>query len=138
VRCTIDGALALALPGMDGLQLLQALREHPALKELPVIALTGMGRPADARRAIAAGFAAHLRKPVTLSKLLATLQRGAAAAAGVNPNRDGTPGRTWALGCSTRAQSMHRARRDSPAAPCERGLQRRAGVGVALAHLEPL
>ena len=89
VRCATDGAAALALaeqqapdfvvtdmalPGMDGLQLLQALRERPALKALPVVALTGMGRPADARRAIAAGFAAHLRKPVTLSKLLATLR----------------------------------------------------------------
>jgi two-component system CheB/CheR fusion protein len=89
VRCATDGAAALALaeqqapefvvtdmaqPGMDGLQLLQALRERPALKALPVIALTGVGRPADARRAIAAGFAAHLRKPVTLNKLLATLR----------------------------------------------------------------
>jgi signal transduction histidine kinase len=89
VRCATDGAAALALaeqqapdfvltdmalPGLDGLQLLQALRQRPALKALPVVALTGVGRPADARRAIAAGFAAHLRKPVTLSKLLATLR----------------------------------------------------------------
>ncbi|NML16077.1 CheR family methyltransferase [Azohydromonas caseinilytica] len=64
----------LVLRGTDGLQLLQALRQNPALKALPVIALTGVGRPGDARRAIAAGFAAHLRKPVTLDKLLATLR----------------------------------------------------------------
>jgi two-component system CheB/CheR fusion protein len=64
----------MALPGMDGLQLLQALRERPALKAVPVIALTGVGRPGDARRAVAAGFAAHLRKPVTLDKLLHALR----------------------------------------------------------------
>jgi two-component system CheB/CheR fusion protein len=64
----------MALPGMDGLQLLHALHERKALKALPVIALTGVGRPGDARRAIAAGFAAHLRKPVTLEKLLHTLR----------------------------------------------------------------
>jgi two-component system CheB/CheR fusion protein len=64
----------VTLPGMDGLQLLQALRERAALKTTPVIALTGVGRPGDARRAIAAGFAAHLRKPVTLDKLLHTLR----------------------------------------------------------------
>jgi two-component system CheB/CheR fusion protein len=72
VRCATDGAAALALalaeqqapefvvtdmalPGMDGLQLLQALRERPALKALPVIALTGVGNPptrgAPSRRA---------------------------------------------------------------------------------------
>jgi two-component system CheB/CheR fusion protein len=63
----------LALPGMDGLQLLRALREREELKAVPVIALAGVGRPGDARRAIAAGFAAHLRKPVTVDKLLHTL-----------------------------------------------------------------
>jgi two-component system CheB/CheR fusion protein len=63
----------LALPDMDGLKLLQAVHGRPALKALPVIAPTGVGRPSDARRAIAAGFAAHLRKPVTLGKLLHTL-----------------------------------------------------------------
>lgn len=63
----------IALPGMDGQQLLHALRDRDRLQTLPVIALTGVGRPGDARRAIAAGFAAHLRKPVTLDKLLHTL-----------------------------------------------------------------
>ncbi|WP_298231648.1 chemotaxis protein CheB [uncultured Azohydromonas sp.] len=71
----------MALHGMDGLQLLQALRERPALKAVPVIALTGVGRPGDARRAVAAGFAAHLRKPVTLDKLLHALRE-------VLPRRD--------------------------------------------------
>ena len=64
----------MVLPGMDGMQLLRALRERAALCSLPVIALTGVGRRGDARRAIEAGFAAQLRKPVTLDKLLKTLR----------------------------------------------------------------
>ncbi|MDZ5458394.1 response regulator [Azohydromonas lata] len=64
----------IALPGMDGQQLLHALREREGLRALPVIALTGVGRPGNARRAIAASFAAHLRKPVMLDKLLPTLR----------------------------------------------------------------
>jgi two-component system CheB/CheR fusion protein len=89
VRTTTDAARALELAGqdtpdfvltdtasadMDGMQLLRALREHPALKAVPVIALASVDRPGDARRAVAAGFAAHLRKPVTLDKLLHTLR----------------------------------------------------------------
>ncbi|WP_157271366.1 CheR family methyltransferase [Azohydromonas aeria] len=64
----------LSSPALDGLALLQALRRRPGLQALPVVALNGVGRPAEARRAVAAGFSAHLRKPVTLDKLLHTLR----------------------------------------------------------------
>jgi two-component system CheB/CheR fusion protein len=64
----------IAMPDVDGYQFVQKLKDQPALRDLPVIALTGMGRPTDARRAVAAGFAAHLKKPVTLEKLLNTLR----------------------------------------------------------------
>jgi two-component system CheB/CheR fusion protein len=63
----------IAMPDVDGYQFVQTLKSRPALQALPVVALSGMGRPADARRAIAAGFSAHLKKPVTLEKLLGTL-----------------------------------------------------------------
>jgi two-component system CheB/CheR fusion protein len=64
----------IAMPDVDGYQFVQTLKSRPALRSMPVVALSGLGRPADARRAIAAGFAAHLKKPVTLEKLLGTLQ----------------------------------------------------------------
>jgi two-component system CheB/CheR fusion protein len=64
----------IAMPEMDGHQLVERLKQLPGWGEVPVIALTGMGRPVDARRAIAAGFAAHLKKPLTLQRLLETLR----------------------------------------------------------------
>jgi two-component system CheB/CheR fusion protein len=65
----------MAMPGQDGFHLIRALRENPATSALPVIALTGLSRPSDARRAESAGFAALLNKPITLELLLQTLHR---------------------------------------------------------------
>jgi two-component system CheB/CheR fusion protein len=63
----------IVLPQMDGHALLRALRRDKRNGAVPVIALTGYGRPADVRRALEGGFAAHLTKPVALDKLLSTL-----------------------------------------------------------------
>jgi two-component system CheB/CheR fusion protein len=63
----------IAMPGEDGYRLLESLRADPSTARLPVIALTGFGRAADVKRAIAAGFDAHLKKPLTLDRLLSTL-----------------------------------------------------------------
>ncbi len=65
----------IAMPDMDGYQLLDALRAEEATVRIPVIALTGFGRPSDVKRAIAAGFDAHLRKPATLGRLLRALEQ---------------------------------------------------------------
>ena len=61
------------MPGTDGYALIAALRRDPRMHGTPVIALTGFGRPSDTRRALDAGFDAHLSKPVTLERLTATL-----------------------------------------------------------------
>jgi len=63
----------IAMPHMDGHELLQALRRDEHSADVPVLALTGLGRPEDVKRAIAAGFRAHLTKPVSMNRLLATL-----------------------------------------------------------------
>lgn len=63
----------VAMPEMDGYQLAEALRRHPRAQETPLIALTGLGRPADVRRALAAGFNAHLSKPLSVNELTAVL-----------------------------------------------------------------
>jgi two-component system CheB/CheR fusion protein len=54
----------IAMPGMDGYQLLAELRKRPHAAKIPVMAVTGFGRIADVERALAAGFAAHLQKPI--------------------------------------------------------------------------
>jgi PAS domain S-box-containing protein len=66
--------LDIGLPGMDGYELAQALRQRPGLAELRLVAVTGYGQPADYRRSKTEGFHAHLVKPVDVSTLLRTLE----------------------------------------------------------------
>jgi len=63
--------LDLGLPVMDGFELARRLREGHA--ELKLIALTGYGQRSDREKTRAAGFDAHLVKPVELELLQATL-----------------------------------------------------------------
>ena len=74
--------LDLGLPVMDGYQLAGRLRqERPAA--LRLLALTGYGQAGDRERTRAAGFDAHLVKPVDADELLAlvhALLNGTAAA----------------------------------------------------------
>lgn len=56
--------LDIGLPGMDGYELARRLREQPNTGDLTLIALTGLGREEDRRRALEAGFDRHLTKPV--------------------------------------------------------------------------
>jgi CheY-like chemotaxis protein len=59
----------IAMPEMDGLQLLAELRRRPHSARWPAIAVTGFASGADAQRAKAAGFDAHLGKPLSLEAL---------------------------------------------------------------------
>lgn len=76
--------LDLAMPGMDGYESRKRLRsEDPALEHAFFVAMTGFGNEEDKRRTRAAGFDAHLTKPVELDALIALLNeaRGRAVAA---------------------------------------------------------
>jgi signal transduction histidine kinase len=67
--------LDIGLPGMDGYEAARRLRSQATLP-LRLVALTGYGSPEDRERALAAGFDAHLVKPVSpqvIEKLLATV-----------------------------------------------------------------
>ena len=59
----------VGMPDMDGNQLIARLRRQPGTARMPAIALTGYGRPQDVRGAYAAGFNAHLTKPVDMGRL---------------------------------------------------------------------
>jgi two-component system CheB/CheR fusion protein len=59
----------IAMPGMDGYALLAALK-HSQARNVPVIALTGIARPDDRKRALDAGFVEHLGKPLQLDAFL--------------------------------------------------------------------
>jgi CheY-like chemotaxis protein len=61
--------LDIGLPGMDGYELAAHLRADDRLPGLCIVAVTGYGQRADRERAVAAGFAAHLVKPVDIEHL---------------------------------------------------------------------
>ncbi|WP_259754906.1 CheR family methyltransferase [Pseudomonas sp. GCEP-101] len=61
----------IGMPGMDGHELMRRVRQLPGHAGTPAVALTGYGSAADAEQARAAGYNAHVSKPVTLD----TLQR---------------------------------------------------------------
>jgi PAS domain S-box-containing protein len=54
----------VGLPGMDGYELAKRIRREFAGAPLRLVAMTGYGRPEDRARGVAAGFDAHLVKPV--------------------------------------------------------------------------
>ena len=63
----------LGLPDGSGVDLMRSLRA--AGIGMPGVALSGYGQEQDVAQSRAAGFAAHLTKPVNLSALLATIVR---------------------------------------------------------------
>jgi signal transduction histidine kinase/ActR/RegA family two-component response regulator len=73
--------LDIGLPEMDGYELARRLRESKPPFEGKLIALTGYGQQKDVEAALAAGFDAHLTKPVEPDALLELVARLQAAAA---------------------------------------------------------
>ena len=73
----------VSMPEIDGYEFLRRIRANPALARLPAIAISGMRRDSDIANARAAGYSAHLGKPVSVERLSAIvhdlLPRGGAA-----------------------------------------------------------
>ena len=74
----------LELPDEDGyaflagLRALEAARGAPAAERIPVVAVTAYAQARHRERALAAGFAAHVPKPIDASELIATIRALAA------------------------------------------------------------
>ncbi len=65
--------LDLAMPGIDGCEVVRRLRSHRELEGLILIALSGSGDEHTKDKAIAAGFDAYLVKPTSVDELVTTL-----------------------------------------------------------------
>jgi CheY-like chemotaxis protein len=63
------------LPDMNGLQLLQRLRAHPATAGVRCIALSADAMPEQVSRALAAGFDGYWTKPIDVQRLLQDLDQ---------------------------------------------------------------
>jgi PAS domain S-box-containing protein len=66
--------LDLNLPDADGFAVLKWLRARPALGDLYAAAMTGYGQRTDREGTVAAGFDAHLTKPVDVQQLREVLR----------------------------------------------------------------
>ena len=70
------------LPGMDGFQALQALKEDEATRDIPVIAISAGAKAKDIEHVVAVGFFDYLIKPLDLRRFQATLDLALAAVPG--------------------------------------------------------
>lgn len=64
----------IKMPGMTGLELALIIKADPALKAIPLIAVTALSLPADEAKAMLAGFDHYITKPTNPTKF-ATLIR---------------------------------------------------------------
>ena len=69
------------MPVMDGYTATARLRDNPATRAIPIIALTANALPADVDHCLAAGMNAHLAKPIRLPALYEAIRRCIAGAA---------------------------------------------------------
>ncbi|HYY80094.1 MAG TPA: response regulator [Actinomycetes bacterium] len=67
--------LDLGLPDMDGTQLLARLREDPALKDVPVVVLTGSRAPDNLLRCRDLAVDEFIVKPNDLDQFIAAVQK---------------------------------------------------------------
>jgi CheY-like chemotaxis protein len=54
----------IQLPGMDGLEATRKLKQDPAMRDIPVIAVTSYAMAGDRERALAAGCIGYITKPI--------------------------------------------------------------------------
>lgn len=67
--------LDLALPEMDGWEAAQRLKADPRTAPIPVVALTARTLPVDRQRALEAGCADFITKPIDIGTLLRIVER---------------------------------------------------------------
>ena len=68
--------LDISLPGMDGTEVLERIRGHAQLRELPVVVLTAHAMRGDRERFLGLGFDAYIGKPIVdETELLETIHR---------------------------------------------------------------
>lgn len=66
--------LDIGMPGLDGIEVLQKIRDDPALAETKVLLLTAKAQESDVRRGYEAGADSYVRKPFSPAELSAEVR----------------------------------------------------------------
>lgn len=66
--------LDLKLPKIDGVELLERIREHPEMDQLPVVMLTASREQTDVARSYALGVNAYVVKPLGFAEFLEAIR----------------------------------------------------------------
>jgi len=77
IESTPDLAIVLMdimMPEMDGYETMQVIRQNPAMRRLPIIALTAKAMKGDREKCLEAGASEYLAKPVNTEQLLSALR----------------------------------------------------------------
>ena len=75
---TTVAIIDLALPRMNGWEMLKTMRENPATANIPAVAMTAYHSTTVAQEAITAGFAAFFPKPINARTFVEDLERAIA------------------------------------------------------------
>ena len=63
----------ICMPHLDGYQATERLKADPALRDIPVVALSAHAMPHEKARALQAGCVAHIEKPIEVASFIAQL-----------------------------------------------------------------
>ena len=64
----------LRMPVLDGYEATRRLKADPALRDVPVLAMSAQALPGERARALAAGCAAQIDKPIDVTTLAAQVR----------------------------------------------------------------
>lgn len=67
--------LDVMMPGMTGFEVLEAMKDDPSLKDIPVIMLTARDQQEDTLKGLEMGVAEYIVKPFRPAELLAYVKR---------------------------------------------------------------
>lgn len=74
------------LPGISGIEAMNILRNDPATKHIPIIALSAHAMLNDIKKGLEAGFFKYLTKPIKINELMSALEEALASVGNEQPS----------------------------------------------------